>query len=302
MRYVAGVGMVNCDLLYSGIPHMPREGEDALLGQFAARKFHVAEAVKGELGRIRHAAPASERIRRLGAAQIFRVEIAVYEQLAEAHGERAFKALGRRYFRNARNVLPEIIDEPAVGSADDLFDGQPLRRAHKFRELSRERPFIEENFHGGERRWLLRQIDALAAVNARLFDKRSARRKALVGGKDGIPEKKIGADRRLFSIAVFLHQPEERALVPALADDEGNDVLPLFQQRGDVVFLHLQGVVIGRPAGRQICVPYPLSVEISGIEAERRRPKDGGAKLVDYKFAFEDKGVHLFPAAHKFPL
>ena len=281
---------------------MPRERKDALFGQLAARKLHVAEAVKGEFGRIRHASPASERIRRFGVAQVFRIEIAVHQQLAETHGERAFKAFGRRDLRNARNVLAEIVDEIAVGSADDLLDGQPLRRAHKFRNLSLERFFFEGDLYGRERRRLRRQIDAFSAVNARLLDAGSARRKALIGGKDGIPEKKIGADRRLVSVAVPLHQPKERPLIPALADDEGDDVLPLFQQRGDVVLLHLKGVVIGRPSGRQICIPHPPAVEIRRIEAERRRPKDGGAKLVDHKFPFEDKGVHLFPAAHKFPL
>ena len=52
MRYVAGVGMVNCDLLYSGIPHMPREGEEVFASGFDMQLGGGVPAIMINLARL----------------------------------------------------------------------------------------------------------------------------------------------------------------------------------------------------------------------------------------------------------
>ena len=52
MRYVAGVGMVNCDLRDSGIPHRPREGEEVFASGFDMQLGGGVPAIMINLARL----------------------------------------------------------------------------------------------------------------------------------------------------------------------------------------------------------------------------------------------------------
>ena len=66
------------------------------------------------------------------------------------------------------------------------------------------------------------------------------------------------------------------ARIPSLADERGEGVFALVEERGDVVRLILQTVGIARPARGVVVLPHPLAVDKELHDAERRRV-DAGA-------------------------
>lgn len=52
MSYVAGFGVANCDLFFTGVPRVPREGEEVYSGGFAMRPGGGVPATMTILGRL----------------------------------------------------------------------------------------------------------------------------------------------------------------------------------------------------------------------------------------------------------
>ena len=75
----------------------------------------------------------------------------------------------------------------------------------------------------------------------------------------------------LFSVCIALSLPCESAAIPSLVHRERENIFALFDERRYVVLLHLQGLVVRRPAGREIPVSHPHAVDLGKIYAEGKR-------------------------------
>ena len=246
-------------------------------------------------------APAGKCIRRLCAAQIFRIEIAVHQNFGMLQNERAVEIGGSLYFHHARKVLPEIVHELALRRADDLFDGDSLHGAHKLAHLRHERLFIERNGDGRERLSFCRKVLRLPVVDAAFADKTLACAPAFVRGENTFSVRnEVGADGGLFSVCIALSLPCESAAIPSLGHREREDVFALFDEGRYVVLLHLQGLVVRRPAGREIPVSHPHAVHFRKVHAQSRSAQCRFFCRTHHEFLFQGKDVRPFLHADKF--
>ena len=91
---------------------------------------------------------AGKGVRRLGGTKILRIEISVHQYFGVLQNKRAVEIVGRFHLDYASDVLPEIVYEFPFRRANDLFDGQSLRRAHGLTYLRHERLFAERDSDG----------------------------------------------------------------------------------------------------------------------------------------------------------
>ena len=217
---------------------------------------------------------AGEYIHSLCPAEIFRIEVPVHQNFCVLQNERAVKPLGCFHFHDAREVLPEIIHEFVLRRADDFLYRHSLDRAHGLADLRNERLFIEGNDNGREGVQRSREVDRFPVVDAALADNTLPRRPSFIGRENDAPVRdEVGADGGLLAVGIPLFLPGERAAVPPLAHRQREGVLPVLHKRRNVVFLHLQCLIVRRPAGRKIRIPHPYAVHFRKIHAQSRRTK-----------------------------
>jgi len=244
----------------------------------------VAEAVEGEPGREPLLALSRKDIgtQRFGLTQVAGEEFALFKNLGVVDAHRVAALAAQTHALAPRYVLAEVDHAGSRRGREDLdgFEGfdYPHGRADAGRQV------VERgvgHLHRSPRRIVERrgvppllatvQIDRLAVVEVAVahFARRGAPR---VVGSDHLLRTVLVAENDLRQQAVLvavveLAAPRQFRQPPPLGHGNADGIVAPDHQRGDVVSLILQPLLVGRPARRQQVVAHTVPVDARLVNA-----------------------------------
>ena len=195
-----------------------------------------------------------------GGAQVFGVEVAVLVQrLCVTDNQLFSRQLRQSDFHQTCHVLTEVEHNFALGRDDFLPDGEPPGYPHRFRFLGHDAP---DGVHPLEQRGLAQrfcgkgEILRFTVVDFREADRAALHIPVLVSTEDGdgavfVFHSQHGHQRGTIAVDIWSGVETQLALVPAVAQGDGDFVISRFHEVGDIIGLILDAVVVGSPARRE---------------------------------------------------